>query len=157
MYAIRSYYENINVSANPNPTIFAAGPFCEDAAPVNLTSVTSGGTWSGTGITDAALGTFDPGTAGGGDHIITYVITIGACTNSDTETIHVDADVDATITPAGPFCQFDPAVYMSAVSAGGVWAGIGITNTSTGNFNPSVAGAGIHNITYNIVNRNNFV
>lgn len=144
--------ENINVSANPNPTIFAAGPFCEDAAPVNLTSVTSGGTWSGTGITDAALGTFDPGTAGGGDHIITYVITIGACTNSDTETIHVDADVDATITPAGPFCQFDPAVYLSAVSAGGVWAGTGITNTSTGNFNPSVAGAGIHNITYNIVN-----
>ncbi len=144
--------ENINVSASPNPTIFAVGPFCADAAALNLTAVTAGGTWSGTGITNALLGTFNPGVANGGDHIITYTVSLGACTNSDTETIHVDADVDATITPAGPFCQFDPSLNLTAVSPSGTWSGTGITNTSTGTFDPSVAGVGIHNITYNIVN-----
>ncbi len=144
--------EVIDVSADPNSTIFAAGPFCSNEAAINLSSVTPGGTWSGVGITDAVLGTFDPNTATGGDHIITYTLSVGACTNSSTITIHVDADVDATITPAGPFCQFDPSANLSAVSTGGTWSGTGITDAVNGTFDPTIAGVGIYNITYDVVN-----
>ena len=143
--------EIIDVSANPDATIFGAGPFCSDEAAINLTSVTPGGTWSGTGITNPITGEFTPSGAAG-DNIITYTITIGACTNSSTTTIHVDADVDATITPAGPFCQYDPAENLSAISTGGTWLGTGITDTINGTFDPTVAGVGIYNINYSVVN-----
>ncbi|MDY0142980.1 MAG: gliding motility-associated C-terminal domain-containing protein [Bacteroidales bacterium] len=142
----------IDVSADPDPTIFGAGPFCSDEPAVTLVAVTPGGSWSGVGITNSSTGIFDPSAAGGGNHIITYNIAIGSCANSSSITIHVDAAVDATITPAGPFCLYDPAINLVAASSGGVWSGAGITNINQGTFNPTVAGVGMVNITYNIVN-----
>jgi len=209
-------------------TITAAGPFCENDAPVTLSAVDPGGAWSGTGITNTSTGIFDPGVAGPGSHIITYSIT-GSCTDTDTETIVVNAQddasfgyspttfcttdpnptptitgtsggtftidnsgvinattgevnitgsgvgvfnvtyttngacpdtstvtinitsgADATITAAGPFCENTASVTLSAVDPGGVWSGTGITNTSTGTFDPSTAGAGTHQIIYTI-------
>lgn len=64
---------------------------------------------------------------------------------------------DATITPVGPFCLDDPSVIMTAATPGGIWSGTGITNTSTGNFNPSVAGPGNHTITYSVTDGNGCV
>ncbi|MDD2634156.1 MAG: gliding motility-associated C-terminal domain-containing protein [Bacteroidales bacterium] len=142
----------IDVSADPDPTILGAGPFCSDDPALNLVPVTTGGSWSGVGITNSSTGTFDPSAAGGGDHVITYNIAIGSCSNSSSITIHVDAGVDATITPAGPFCLYDPEINLTTASAGGVWSGAGITDINLGTFNPSVAGVGTVNITYNIVN-----
>jgi gliding motility-associated-like protein len=49
-----------------------AGPFCPSDAPVNLVSNNPGGTWSGTGITNANTGTFSPSVAGAGSFLITY-------------------------------------------------------------------------------------
>lgn len=57
---------------------------------------------------------------------------------------------DATICPAGPFCTNDPASTLTPAVAGGTWSGPGITNASTGAFNPSVAGPGIHTIIYTL-------
>jgi len=51
-----------------------AGPFCTDDAIVTLVATPVGGTWSGTGIVDAAAGTFDPGLAGVGTFAITYAV-----------------------------------------------------------------------------------
>jgi hypothetical protein len=39
------------------------------------------GTWSGTGITDANAGTFDPGVAGAGTHTVTYTLSCGYSTD----------------------------------------------------------------------------
>ena len=61
---------------------------------------------------------------------------------------------DATIQPAGPFCSNAPSVILTAATPGGTWSGTGITNTTTGQFNPSVAGPGIHTITYSITDAN---
>ena len=58
--------------------------------------------------------------------------------------------LNATITPSGPFCEYDAAIIMSAVDAGGTWSGVGITNAATGIFDPATAGAGLHTITYEI-------
>ena len=57
---------------------------------------------------------------------------------------------DATINPAGPFCVYDTAVTLSAVTSGGTWSGQSV-NEVTGVFNPSDAGVGNHNITYEVV------
>lgn len=55
---------------------------------------------------------------------------------------------DPTIINAGPFCESLGTVQLQAVSAGGTWSGPGVS--PSGGFNPTVAGVGIHTITYNI-------
>jgi gliding motility-associated-like protein len=139
----------ITVIADDDATITPAGPFCMLDPTVVLTAVDMGGTWSGTGITNAATGDFDPATAGPGNHSITYDIP-GACGDQDIITILVNAQLDATITPVGPYCEFDPAIVLLAVDGGGSWTGTGITNAATGNFDPATAGPGTHTITYMI-------
>ncbi|MDF1672908.1 MAG: PKD domain-containing protein [Vicingaceae bacterium] len=140
----------ITQAATPNPPVITpAGPYCLNSPAVNLTTSSPGGTWSGTGITNAANGTFDPNTAGVGTHQIIYVDS-GACAGADTINIIVNLTADATINPAGPYCTTDLAVVLTAANPGGVWSGTGITNTATGAFDPNTAGAGTHTITYAI-------
>jgi hypothetical protein len=137
------------VVVNPidNATITPHAPLCQSASPVNLSAATTGGTWSGPGITSAALGTFDPSASGVGTHIITYT-TNGACPASDTETITVIPNEDATISDPGMICAGDATFNLTAATAGGTWSGTGITNSTNGTFSPSVAGSGEHVITY---------
>lgn len=54
------------------------------------------------------------------------------------------------VSPAGPFCNNDLALSLSATAGGGTWSGTGIINTATGEFDPNVAGTGTHTITYTI-------
>ncbi|MCB0401137.1 MAG: gliding motility-associated C-terminal domain-containing protein [Flavobacteriales bacterium] len=132
-----------------NAAITPAGPYCENDPAVNLTAVDPGGTWSGNGITNGANGTFNPSVAGPGTHTITYGIT-GSCGDTQTVDILVNPNMDATITPVGPYCINDPAINLTAVDPGGTWSGNGITNGANGTFNPQTAGAGTHTITYTI-------
>jgi hypothetical protein len=61
---------------------------CDNGSAITLSAATAGGTWSGTGITDASAGTFDPSVAGSGTHVITYT-TAGTCTGTDNVSIVV--------------------------------------------------------------------
>ncbi len=65
-----------------------------------------GGVWSGTGITDANAGTFNPG-AGTGTFIITYTFTDPqtGCLNSDNRSIVVNALPVVTTTGAATECN----------------------------------------------------
>lgn len=123
---------------------------CTAGSPVTLQSISPGGVWSGQGITNTSLGVFSPSVAGAGSHDIIYTIG-GSCGGADTITIDVIQSANATITAAGPFCIASPATNLIAANPGGVWNGPGITNTALGTFNPAVAGAGIHTITYGII------
>ena len=223
---INNFCQSCNVPpACGNPTITAAGPFCETDGPVNLTAVDGGGTWFGTGITDANLGTFDPATAGPGTHNIIYDLTCdsdninivvnatddpsftypqasycltdtdptpnitglaggtfsidnagvinagsgvidlsasgtgsyvvtyltnGPCPTSTTFNLTITTGANATISAAGPFCESDASVLLTAVDGGGTWTGTGIINGATGEFDPATAGPGTHTITYTI-------
>ncbi|MDA3819641.1 MAG: gliding motility-associated C-terminal domain-containing protein, partial [Candidatus Delongbacteria bacterium] len=138
----------ITVNADFDATIDPAGPFCSDDDPVTLSAVNGGGVWSGTGITDSIDGTFDPQTAGEGTHQITYEFS-GACGNSDQISITVYPAADATINPAGPFCETDSPVVLTAAETGGTWNGPGV-DSNTGFFEPQVAGIGNHEISYAI-------
>ncbi|MEA3447421.1 MAG: PKD domain-containing protein, partial [Bacteroidota bacterium] len=130
----------------PDATIDPVADMCETDAPVTLTAATSGGTWSGPGV---SAGEFDPSSAGSGNHTISYEVTIGTCTDSDTEIIHVDAMPDINITNIGPFCEGDAPVSLSATPAGGTWTGNGV---SSGEFSPVSAGPGDYTITYEVTN-----
>jgi len=142
----------IHVDAMPDATITPAGPYCVSDAAVNLTAADAGGTWSGTGITNATTGEFDPSVAGAGSHTITYDITNGVCSDTDNITIDVDDMPDASITAQGDLCENDANVILSATNPGGTWSGTGIVNSLTGEFSPSNAGFGSHTISYELSN-----
>ncbi len=100
-----------------------------------------GGTYSGPGVSN---GMFNPATAGGGTHTITYSYTnMAGCTGTCTFTI----TVNATACPSGStVCIGDaPFALTGGTPAGGTYSGPGVSN---GNFNPAAAGAGMHTITY---------
>jgi gliding motility-associated-like protein len=138
---------SIVVTPQPDATITPVANQCSTGAAITLTAATAGGTWSGPGVT--AAGVFTPATAGVGSWTITYNITT-PCLAQDTVIIVVTNQLDATITHVGPFCTTAASVILASVSPGGIWSGIGITNTTTGAFDPATAGPGSHVITYTI-------
>jgi large repetitive protein len=141
----------MQVTVNPNPVITMASfpPACFGDLPFALSGAApAGGNYSGTGV---AANTFDPALAGIGTHVITYTYTdANGCSGTSSANITVNGQQDAAITAAGPLCESDMPVDLSAASSGGSWSGAGITNTLTGEFSPSVAGAGTHQVIYSI-------
>lgn len=138
----------VTVGTASDPTITPTPTVCVGDASFNLTAATSGGTWSGTGITNTTTGTFDPATAGVGSYVVTYSLSGGTCTATDTVTVNVTGLYDATITSHLPVCEGSTAFTLSAATGGGTWSGTGITNASTGAYSPTTAGTDI--ITYTI-------
>jgi gliding motility-associated-like protein len=130
-------------------SITPVGPYCIGDPAINLIGSITGGNWTGTGITDAVNGTFDPATAGVGTWSITYDVTT-PCVAQDITTITITGPLDASINPAGPYCLNDPIATMTAVDPGGAWSGTGIASATAGTFDPLMAGQGTHTITYSI-------
>jgi gliding motility-associated-like protein len=81
-----------NFSLIPGATsaIVPSGPYCSNGSPVNLQSVSPGGVWSGSAITNTTLGTFDPSIATIGANPVTYTVS-GACGTPTTINIQVNA------------------------------------------------------------------
>jgi hypothetical protein len=55
---------------------------------------------------------------------------------------------NSTINSSGPFCTTSSNTQLTAANGGGTWTGPGVS--STGVFNPSLAGVGTHTITYSL-------
>lgn len=79
-----------------------------------------------------------------------FLQTNFGCDSTVTTTLTVNQSADATITFNDTLCEDDFAVFITAASSGGVWSGNGITNSSNGQFDPSIAGIGQHKIVYSI-------
>ena len=133
------------VVVNTRPTVEAGDDegACIDAAAFNLTGGSPlGGTWSGTGIIDADDGTFDPATAGVGNHTITYTYANGnGCTNSDTKTVTVYARPAASASSNSPVSQ-GATIQLTGVPDGMAtysWTGPGGWTSS--DQNPTRTGA----------------
>ena len=146
--------EIYNVSALPpcsgcDATITQAGPFCVNTAASNLTAAQTGGVWSGTGITNATNGTFNPSTAGAGSFVITY--TLPTCT--DTMTIVVNPLPNAGTNGTISLCATSPSTNLfnqlgGSPNVGGTWSPV--MASGTGVFNPAVDAAGTY--TYTVTN-----
>ncbi|WP_298516527.1 hypothetical protein [uncultured Kordia sp.] len=118
-----------------------------------------GGVYSGVGITDNNDGTtysFDPSTAGIGTTTITYTLN----GNFITDTIEVFALPTVTFSVnIADLCENGGIQLSTAAGSpfGGVYSGPGVTNIGDGVnylFNPEIAGAGIHTITYTYTDGN---
>ncbi|OIQ24729.1 MAG: hypothetical protein BM555_06990 [Crocinitomix sp. MedPE-SWsnd] len=141
---------SISVADSYDATITNPGVLCTDASPLNLISADAGGVWTGTGITDANAGTFDPALAGDGTHTIDYVIS-GSCGDSDQIDIIVNEKPDPSVDPAGPFCRYEQPYQMTATTAGGQWsADCGACISLTGEFSPLISGSGTWLIYYSV-------
>ncbi|MFT5860449.1 MAG: gliding motility-associated-like protein [Flavobacteriaceae bacterium] len=108
--------ETITILALDNATITPVGPLCLGTT-LNLSAVTGGGVWSGAGITNAALGTFDASIARPGFHTITYT-TQGQCSDMATIIIEVYEALSLEASGTTPVCDGDP-VSLTATGSGG--------------------------------------
>jgi gliding motility-associated-like protein len=138
---------SVTVGPGSSATIDSVS-FCVAQAPTNLTvSGTQGGNWSGPGITNASLGTFNPSLAGVGTHRIIYETT-GSCAARDSAFITVTSGSSVN-TVAAQFCISSGIQNLTASgTGGGTWSGPGIVNSSSGTFNPVQAGVGTHIVSY---------
>ncbi len=139
----------IRIVGIPDATITPVDTMCEFNDPIVLQVATSGGTFSGNGITNPSSGEFSPQAAQPGTHEIIYKITdANACSSSDSVDITVRDAPAASITPVDPFCIYDPPYDLASAPAQGTWTGNGITDANTGIFDPAVAGLGSHEIRF---------
>jgi gliding motility-associated-like protein len=86
-------------------------------------------------------------TASGGTYSVSVTDGNG-CMGMDNVEVQVYEIPDPTIDDPGDFCANDLPVDLTAAAVGGFWSGNGIIDTVNGTFDPSVAGAGDHVITY---------
>ncbi|MEL6638084.1 MAG: hypothetical protein AAFR05_15120, partial [Bacteroidota bacterium] len=167
----------VEVFALPTVSFAAPADLCIDAGvQMNLSGGTPApgtvtgdlGSYSGPGVTDNGDGTYDfaPMMAGVGVHTITYAYTDGnGCTASASDDIEVFALPIVSFTAPADLC-IDAGIQTS-LSGGlpaqgtvtgdlGAYAGPGVTDNGDGtyNFNPMMAGVGIHTITYTYTDDN---
>ena len=83
--------------------IYPENPVCQSELPFTLNAVDSGGTWSGTGITNPATGLFSPLAAGPGLIQVIYNIP-GLCGDADTAFIRVWANPSLGYAAHEPSC-----------------------------------------------------
>lgn len=117
---------------------YSSSSYCiTDPNPMPSGIITSGGTFTidNGGAVNTSTGEVDLTSSGTGSYTITYA-TSGQCADTSSFIISVDSTLDATISPAGPFCSNDGIQSLVSANAGGVWSGNGITNSTTGTFDP---------------------
>ncbi len=144
---LRMGIDDISFVPTLDPTISPEGPLCLNAGSINLTAVDPGGVWTGNGITDANLGTFDPAVAGIGTHDIVYTLAVGCGFEDDTLSISVVNNADAGWTDPSPLCEGDAPLDLDNLltgDLGGTWSGNGVTGS---NFDPS---SGTSTVTYTV-------
>ena len=155
------------------PTVTMAIPAGEDeyclndlTAGISLAGSPTGGVYSGAGVTDLGTGitfTFNPANAGVGTHTVTYTFTdANGCTGSATDNIIVLALPVVNFTAPADLCV--DAGVQAGLGGGtppqgtitgdmGVYSGAGVTDDGNGmtySFDPAVATAGTHSLTYSV-------
>ncbi|MCW3072330.1 MAG: hypothetical protein JWO44_2220 [Bacteroidetes bacterium] len=127
---IATSMQNITVIPNSDAS-WTTTSICQISSPVNLDSLvtgTSGGTWSGTGVTGS---TFNPSGLSG-NIAITYTAGTAPCQAVSTQNINVVPLSDASWTTTS-MCS-DAAVFSLdptvTGTAGGTWSGTGVTGSS---------------------------
>lgn len=127
----------------PSAEIIPVENICEDASPLTLDAIPTGGTWSGE-VT--MTGTFDPILNGPGTYQAIYTFENAAgCSDADTLEFSVAPLPMPSIAATGPFCENDTIQQLSATPAGGIWSGAA---ASQGTIDPGNLGSGTHDVVY---------
>ncbi|MEI6750202.1 MAG: hypothetical protein WCM93_13670, partial [Bacteroidota bacterium] len=143
------YSNTITVTVNPLPIVSfsgLAGPYCiSQVTPVPLSGLPVGGTFSGNGISG---NNFIPYYAAVGANTIVYTYTDGnTCTNSTSQSVSIIGLPTVDFSGlAGPYCVSNSTpITLTGYPIGGTFSGPGISGNA---FVPSLAGVGVHTITY---------
>jgi len=155
---------NVAVTVNPTPAVTFnsfGGPYCiSQTTPISLVPFASpaGGVFSGPGV---AGNDFVPSLAAVGTNTITYTYTDGnSCVNTATTTVQVTGLplVNFSGLSASGYCINNTTpVTLTGFPASpgtGVFSGTGVSGNT---FTPSVAGVGLHAITYTYTDANGCV
>jgi len=146
--------DHLVVKVLQNPTVNAGSdiPVCINVGIQTLTGSPAGGTWSGTGITNGTLGTFNPEISGVGSFPIQYSYTDATtkCANSDDVIIQV-LPYPTVIAEDVTLCNQPVPEQLLASPAGGVWSGDDVT--PGGLFTPN--GLGNFELVYTFIDNNN--
>jgi gliding motility-associated-like protein len=148
------------IVALPDATITPVGPFCANNSAITLKAATSGGVWSGSGITNPVTGVFNPAVAGPGLHTITYQVTDGnGCSGVDTEQIRV-YEVPVANISTGSIANLCPGatIQLDGQPSGGtmpyahLWSGdtAPLNNTLIGNPLFSTTVVNNYNLVYTV-------
>ncbi|MFN5371972.1 MAG: hypothetical protein ACK5B6_10970, partial [Bacteroidia bacterium] len=137
--------DQATVTVTPLPTV-NAGPdanVCNTPNPYTLTGFSpTGGTWSGTGVTNG--GVFTP--SGVGTVTLTYTVTQNGCTATDQVVLTVANPTAANAGVDQSVCLNSAPINLTATPANGTWSGTGVT--SGGVFTPSSVGT--FTLTYSV-------
>jgi gliding motility-associated-like protein len=139
----------LDVTGSPNAMINYVGPtdVCISNLPINLIPQVPGGTWFGQGV-DPLTGVFTPSIAGVGNHVITYSLGTGNCTDIDQITFNVFPLMNDSITSFTTLCENDQPLVLFSSTIGGTWSGQGVTNNPVPIFEPQLSGDGLFILTY---------
>ncbi|MFZ9295245.1 MAG: T9SS type A sorting domain-containing protein, partial [Bacteroidia bacterium] len=155
-----TFTANASVFVNSLPTVnlsSATSTICQNGGTVSLNGSPSGGTYTGTGVSGA---TFNPNTAGAGTHSVSYQITgTNGCKNKASITLTVFAIPQVSLAilngssaiTTSVLCIQWPSFTLNGLPAGGTYTGNGVSGNA---FNPSIAGAGTHSISYSYTDAN---
>jgi gliding motility-associated-like protein len=138
----------IQIISSGTSTWTAPASICSGEAALNLTPLitgTSGGTWSGTGVTGSS---FNPSGLTGAINI-TYTVGTGSCQSTTTNSIQVTNTSNAAWTVPAAMCSSDPSINLNPLitgNTGGTWTGTGVTGST---FNPNGLNGNI-NVTYTV-------
>jgi hypothetical protein len=136
--------QNITVTNLASASIIPLGPLCNNDNPAIVNAIPSGGVLSGIGIIG---NTFDPSVSGIGTHTIYYAVSSGnGCTTIDSIQVTVNQSPSVSISIPTNYCTNDAPINLTGGNpSGGTYSGNGVINNL---FNPNIAGAGNHQITY---------
>ncbi len=109
---------------------------CKSSASFTLLTNATGGTWTVNGIPIAG-NIFDPNTATIIDNNLVYSYGGASCAVKDSFIVHVTG-ADVSLGNDISLCSNTSPFQLNATPAGGIFSGTGITNSTTGAYDPSL-------------------
>lgn len=138
-------YDTITVTTEPDVDFTGlSAQTCENGDLIVLSPSPTGGTFSGTGVSGD---TFDPASAGTGQHTVTYVFDDGNCSGTASHSTTVNVAPEPTATANGPlsFCMGDSVNIGTGNYDQYQWSNSGtssnITVLQSGTYNVTVTDA----------------
>jgi hypothetical protein len=154
-----TFYGSVTVNPAPDATLTPLPALCVSGSPVQLSPLTTGGTFSG-GSYVSSGGLFTPSAAGPGSFNVTYSVSNSfGCTSVSNTQIYVNEGPNALIFPPQPVCENAAGIVLQALTPGGFYSNTGsVVYVSTdGVFNPAAAGPGNWPVQYTVSSANGCV